>query len=122
PPYDVTFAGMPKGQLRAWADRLDLPDAVAEALSRPADLHVVLLGDGYAEAARLDQVTAVGGPSLWLTSARLAEHLAPPPDVRLLPLSRQSPKAFGSNLIGIRGEIAGRLLIALADDPTLLER
>ena len=122
PPYDVTFAGMPKGDLRTWADHLGLPRDVRDALAQPADLHLVLLGDDYAEAARLDQIPTVGGPALWLTSAKLAETLTPPPDVRLVPLSRQTPRAFGTNLIGVRGEIAGRLLVALADDPDLLDR
>ena len=124
PPYDATFAGLAKKKRRALADHLGIPAALAAALAEPADLHLVLLGDHYAEAACLTDLEFehVAGPALVVASAKLARDLPSRPDLAVVEISRQDPARFGTNLIGLRGEIAGRLLVALADDPALLGR
>jgi len=122
PPYNVTFAGLRKKDRRALSDRLGIPDNVRAFLSEPADLHVILLGDDYADAACLTDITAFGGPALIVASAALARNLEGREGVTVVEIGRQDPVRFGTNLIGIRGEIAGRLLVTLADDPSLLGR
>jgi hypothetical protein len=44
-PYDATFQGMSKRELRKWADTLSVPTAFRGAVAGPYDLAIVLLGD-----------------------------------------------------------------------------
>lgn len=117
-PYDATFTGMSRPEVRAWADALGLPAAARAWLSEPADLAVVLLGEPYLRALQLPRDLAVGAPTLVFTGKG---------GLRLLPtsvspvLTRPADAGrFGAALVELKGELGGRLLALLAREPEQL--
>jgi hypothetical protein len=119
-PYEATFSGMGKRALRAWADQLGVPDAVRGLLAEPYDLGLVLLGNEYLEACRLADDVRLGGPTLLICGANMAKTLPRLPRLRLLALSNAEAKRFSCALIGLKGELAARLLNRLVDEPKKL--
>jgi hypothetical protein len=49
-PYEATFHGMKKGELRDWANQLGAARDFAKLMTRKRDLNLILLGDSYLEA------------------------------------------------------------------------
>jgi hypothetical protein len=122
-PYEATFAGMGKRALRAWADQLDVPTSVRELLAEPYDLALVLLGNEYLEACQISDDVRLGAPTLLICGANMAKALPKLPRLRLLPLSNAEAKRFSCALIGLKGELAARILRRLADaGPVLANR
>jgi hypothetical protein len=79
----------------------------------------VLLGNEYLEACRLGDDVRLGGPTLLICGANMAKTLPRLPRLRLLALSNAEAKRFSCALIGLKGELAARLLKQLADEPKL---
>ena len=121
-PYEATFSDMGKPALRAWADQLEVPAAVRGVLAEPYDFGLVLLGNEYLEACRLGDDIRLGGPTLLICGANMAKTLPRLPRLRLLALSNAEAKRFSCALIGLKGELAARILRRLADGPALAKR
>ena len=117
PPYEVTFQGMPKADLRSWADTLGIPGRVAGALAEPADLQLVLLGDSYWDAVDLQPDATLGGPTLLVCGSAKARTLPTPPGSKILALRRDTARRFSCGLVGLKGELAARLMLWLYEDP-----
>ena len=119
--YDCTFQGMSSHDRQAWAEHLALPPAVTSALGDPVDLNIVLLGDDYFRACvptgRLPTVST----TVVLCGAQTALRLVPAENVRPVVLSESDTRRFGCGLVGLKGEVAGRLIIRLARDPSDLQ-
>jgi hypothetical protein len=113
---------MGKPALRAWADQLEVPAAVRGVLAEPYDFGLVLLGNEYLEACRLGDDIRLGGPTLLICGANMAKTLPRLPRLRLLALSNAEAKRFSCALIGLKGELAARILRRLADGPALAKR
>ena len=116
-PYECTFKGMTVSQRRVWADDLELPEAVRDVLAVPADLSIVLLGDDYLEASLLGSELVLRGPALVFCGAKAALRIPPVDGLQVVVLHRQDTRRLSSGLVGLKGEIGGRLLIRLATDP-----
>jgi hypothetical protein len=116
-PYECTFKGMPAPDRRAWADDLEVPEAVREVLAAPAALSIVLLGDDYLEACCFGSELVVGGPTLVFCGAGAALRVPPVDGLEVVVLHRQDTRRFSCGLVGLKGEIGGRALTRLAADP-----
>ncbi len=114
-PYECTFTGMPKADARAWADVLGIPDAFRCVVGQPYDLGLVLLGDAYIAALRLDPAVMLGGPTIFVVSAKAAGKVLGIANAHTLPFSVEDTRRFACGLVGLKGEIGGRLLTCLAD-------
>ena len=121
-PYECTFQGMARHELREWADRLGVPAAIRRVLAGPYDLGLVLLGDAYLRACALDDAVRLGGPTIFFCGARAAAQLPRLDLARPVVLSTAEARRFSCGLVGLKGEIAGRLLALLAGDPAALAR
>ena len=121
-PYECTFATMKPKALAAWADHLGVPAAIRATLAKPADLTVILLGDDYQEACRLDASVTLGGPTILFCGKAAAKRLPRLPQLRTVLVGNADGKRFNCGLVGIKGEITQRLLARLAADPGLLPR
>jgi hypothetical protein len=121
-PYSCTFQGMTAEVRREWAEHLELAEPVARLLAKPSDLSVVLLGDDYFQACAPNGLPAVNAPTVVVCGARTALRIAPGPNVHPLVLRESDTRRFGCGLVGLKGEIAGRLLRWLSADPTCLEQ
>ena len=121
-PYECTFKGMSAVERRAWGNRLGLREAVQAALATPAELSVVLLGDDYLDACAFGEDLTLGSPALVFCGAGAALRLPPVEGLRCIALHRHDTKRFSCGLVGLKGEIARRLLTRLAAEPHRVAR
>ncbi len=121
-PYECTFATMRKKELRAWADQLNVPADIRRVLAQPYDLGLLLLGDSYLEACALDRAVALGGPTIALCGANTAKRMPHLENLRTVVVTNQEAKRFSCGLVGLKGELARRLLERLAAEPGIAAR
>ena len=121
-PYEGTFQGMKKAEVRNWADELDVPGEIRRVLAQPYDLGIVLLGDSYLEASALDDTVQLGGPTILFCGARMAARLPELPNLRTVVLSNEEAKRFSCGLVGLKGEVSARLLERVSSDDGFVEQ
>lgn len=119
-PYEATFAAMRRDALVRWARRLNVPADVRAALAQPFDLALLLLGEDYLSAADLDDKVATGGPTIALCSGASAARLVQVPTLRTIKLTNAEARRFSCGLVGLKGEVAARVLERVAADPSRL--
>jgi len=117
--YDASFTGMRREQLRRHADQLGIPEAVAQLLTARRRLAVLLLGDNYLRAAQLSSTVELGAPTLAFTSPNSATRLPTMPRLHPITLDNNDARRFSCGLAALKGDLAARLLIRLADSPSL---
>ena len=113
-PYESTFSGMKKAELRTWADELHVPADIRKVLADPYDLAIILLGDDYLRACDLDGQVELGGPTLFFVGKAAASRLPRFSAARSVALTNAEAKRFRCGLIGLKGEMTARLLERLA--------
>jgi hypothetical protein len=116
--YDATFAGMRRAQLRRVAVRLRVPAAVSNLLAQPRKLSLLLLGEDYLQAAHLAAATTLGAPTVVFTSPGGARRLPRSQRLHLVPLDNRDARRFSCGLVGLKGELASRLLVRLVSKPS----
>ncbi len=119
-PYECTFSGMKARELLAWADQLEVPAAFRRVLAGRYDLGLLLLGEDYLRACRLDATVKLGGPTLLFCGQAASRRLPNLPGLRAVPLSNPDATRFSCPLVALKGELAARLLARLAQDSSLL--
>ena len=119
-PYEATFIGMGKAALHQWARQLGIPGNVWSALAAPNDLALVLLGEDYLTACELCDKLKLGGPTLVLCGKASAAKLPKLPNLHPVLLSNADTKRFSCGLVGLKGEVAARLLEVIAAEPKKL--
>ncbi len=119
-PYECTFSGRPRADLRAWAERLGIPGAFRTLMAEPYDLCLLLLGDDYLSACGLDSRLTLASPTIALCGAAAARALPRISGLKTLVLGNAEAKRFSCGLVALKGEIAARLLTRLAETPDLL--
>ena len=116
-PYEATFIGMKRAEARAWASQLNLAADVRALLGQPYDLGLVLLGDDYLEALAIDETVKLGGPTLLFCGKASAARLPALQGLRPIVLANQDATRFSCGMVGIKGELASRVLERLTRDP-----
>lgn len=116
-PYEATFQRMGGKELREWAEHLRAPEDSRRVFGRPYDLGIVLLGDSYLAACGLDDKVQLGGPTLFFCGSLAARRFPAIPQARTVVLTNKEAKRFSCGLVGLKGELAARLLSRLAGDP-----
>lgn len=112
-PYQTSFNGMSRRRAGAWAERLGIPDDLRALLAEPFDLGLLLLGDDYLNACALNPEVELGGPVVAFCAPSTAAHLPIVPGLTAVPLSKADARRFRCGLVGLKGEVAGRLLASL---------
>ncbi len=110
PPYEATFTGMRPAQRERWAERLGIPQRMADLMARPADLRLVLLGHEYLEVTRLSKLPCPV-PTIVL-AAPSAAGLVPPGALHVA-LGQAHAARFHHTLVALKGELARRVLAAI---------
>jgi len=121
-PYESTFRDMRKQALRDWADQLDIPAQVRKVLAKDADLILVLLGDDYWQALDLNGDETLGGAGLFFCGSVMGRTLSFPERATPVVLRRKTAKRFSCGLVGLKGELAARILLWLSEDPSQVDR
>jgi hypothetical protein len=119
-PYEATFIGMRRKEVDAWAQTLGIPAAIRTALVEPCDLCMVLLGNDYLRACALDEQIQLGGPTLFLCGRDAALRLPRIANLHPVVLSNVEAAGFSCGLVGLKGEVAARVLENLANRQKLL--
>jgi len=119
-PYEATFIGMGRKGADAWAQTLSIPTAIRAALAEACDLCIVLLGNDYLRACALDDQIQLGGPALFLCGKDAALRLPQIPNLHPVVLWNAEATTFSCGLVGLKGEVAARVLENLANKPELL--
>jgi hypothetical protein len=121
-PYEATFIGMGKAELRDWARQLGIPRDVRKTLAEPHDVALVLMGNDYLTACELDEHIELGAPTLVLCGKGSLAKLPELKALKPVTLSSTDTKRFACGLVGLKGEVAARLLEVLAANPDSLIR
>lgn len=113
-PYEQTFNGMGKAELNAWSQTLGVPAAMREALAPSFDVGLLLLGETYLTAASLDAKVKIGGPVIAFCGKPSVPKLAAIPKITPVQLTNQDANRFACGMVGLKGELAKRILEQLA--------
>jgi hypothetical protein len=109
-PYDVTFNDMAPVVARWWAQEIGLPQQVQAALAEPAEYGLILLGDRYLDVCQLHAIERAPAATWALCGTASAKRL--PKGIRALPLRQSDTSQFNAGNIGLKGEVAARMLEA----------
>jgi len=118
--YDSSFAGLRKSEIERRADELNIPGDVARTLAKPSALALLLLGDDYMRAAGIDGHVAFGGPAIAFGGTQLAQRFEGVETLKVVAAGKNQARQFSCGLVGLKGELAGRLLEHLAVRPDLI--
>jgi hypothetical protein len=118
--YDESFAGVPAMEIERRAAARGIPATIAARLAKPYALGLLLLGDDYMRAASLRPETELGGPTLAFGGGALANRFAGSSSLEVVPAGKREARRFSCGLVGLKGELAGRLLGLLATRPDLV--
>ena len=113
-PYECTFQGMKKGELRAWAEHLKAGVEARRVFLTPADFTLVLLGGAYLRALALDDEVEFASPVLFFASEKARAHISGRGTFRVVPLSNKEARRFNCGLVGLKGELGKRILRQVA--------
>jgi hypothetical protein len=119
-PYEITFATMKSKELREWADKLNVPEDFRKVVGAPHDFAMILLGDNYLAACNLDETVKFGGPTLLFCGTGMAKKLPKLEGVRVVAISNPEAKRFSCGLIGLKGELASRVLSGIAEPSAVM--
>jgi hypothetical protein len=120
--YDASFAALNKAEIDRRAAALGVPGQIEQLLSRPYALTLLLLGDDYMRAAAIGDEVELASPTIAFCGERLGSRLEAMPSLKVVPAGKQQTRRFACGLVGLKGELGGRLLRLLADDPDLVPR
>lgn len=115
-PYECTFATMKRKAIRAWADTLNVPSDFRSAVAQPYDFGLILLGDNYLQACQLDTTVKFNGFTILFCGQGPAKNVPRLPNLRVVTLSNPEAKRFSCGLVGLKGELAARLLKQLSEN------
>jgi hypothetical protein len=115
-PYEATFQGMGRAELRKWADILGVPQAFREALAAPYDLGLILLGEDYLDACSLDASVKLGGPTLLFCGNKTLNKVPKLANLQSIALLNADAKRFLCGLVALKGELGLRILSQLASE------
>ena len=124
-PYNQTFSGLGKREIEEAAYELDIPEDMSWLLATPYDLALIMLGTDYLIAAGIAGQDVLASPTIALASRSSIQYL-PDPDyqeemaINIVELGVADTRKFGAGFVALKGEIAMRLLLAIADVPDAL--
>jgi queuine/archaeosine tRNA-ribosyltransferase len=121
-PYEITFATMKSKELRDWADSLQVPEDFRKTVAKPYEFGLILLGDNYLTACALDSSVKFGGPTLLFCGTGMAKKLPTLANVRVVPVSNPEAKRFSCGLVGLKGELAARVLAGVKADSSVVTK
>jgi hypothetical protein len=119
PLYDLSFAGLGGGAIEERSAELGIPGALKRILARSHALTILLLGEDYMRAAAIGPTTRFGGPAIAFGGAALARRSVSLP-LRVVPATKSEARRFSCGLVGLKGELGGRLLALLSGEPSLI--
>ena len=112
-PYDESFSGLPTEQVREQADRLGIATDLRRLVAEPCKLTILLVGNDYFDAARLDEAAHWASPTLALVSPSRAARMPIHPNLRALVVGQTLAREWSLPLTLLKGEIVRRVFFDL---------
>lgn len=120
-PYECTFQGMGVKELQSWSTFLKIPDAVRTFFLQNSDLTIVLLSESYLRALALDGNVYYASPTLFMLSKNTRKYVMGQGQYHRLTLQTADTRRFSCGFVGLKGEVARRLLDYLSRHKNLLQ-
>ena len=115
-PYECSFSNMKAQEIEDWASKREIPQNVRRLIENADyDLLLVLLGDDYLRALQLTDDVYFGSPTLFLSASKSERFIKGHGSLSVQKLAIDDAKRFHCGLVGLKGELARRLLVALRD-------
>jgi hypothetical protein len=115
--YDHALTGQAADAIRREAREKNVPSAIRDVLRKPFDAGILLLSDPYLRACELTDEVELGGPVLSFCSPAVARRMPSITGLRTVTLTNAEARRFSCGLIALKGELGGRLLTRLAEEP-----
>lgn len=113
-PYECTFSNMKAKQIVDWSSRRNIPEDTRKLFQKKDyDLLLVLLGDDYLRALQLTDDVVFGSPTLFLCASKSERFIRGSGNLHIQKLLLSDATLFRCGLVGLKGELARRLLVAL---------
>ncbi len=112
-PYDESFSGLPTGRVREQADRLGIATDLRRLVAEPCMLTILLAGNDYFDAARLDEPADWASPTLALVSPSRAARIPIHPNLRPLVVGQTLAREWSLPLTLLKGEVVRRVFFDL---------
>ena len=120
-PYEATFQGMKKGELRNWAEQLCVAKDFAALTGAKRDLNMILLGDSYLEACQITEKTEFASPTLLFCGKGAAKKLSHHKNLKVVTLSNPEAQRFSCGLVALKGELGTRVIQVLSSGATSID-
>lgn len=118
--YDASFSGLGGPEIDRVAEDLRVRASLRNLLRQERDLILLLLGETYMRAAGIGPATRLGGPTIAF-GGRWLERREESLPLRVVPAGRREARRFSCGVVGLKGELAGRLLELVARESDLLD-
>jgi hypothetical protein len=118
--YDASFSGLGGPQIDRAAEGLRIRGSLRTHLREERSLILLLLGEDYMRAAGIGPTTKLGGPTIAFGGRWLVRRGGDLP-LRVVPAGRKEAQRFSCGVVGLKGELAARLLRLMAHEPDLLD-
>jgi hypothetical protein len=112
-PYDESFSALPSGRAREQAERLGIAKDLRRLVAEPCKLTILLAGNDYFDAARLDEQVDWASPTLALVSPSRADRMPIHPNLRPLVVGQTLAREWSLPLTLLKGEIVRRVFFDL---------
>lgn len=117
--YDASFSGLGGPAIDEEAERLRIRTSLRSLLRRDHALILLLLGEDYMRAAGIGSETRLGGPTIAFGGRWLKRRGGDLP-LRVIPAGREEAGRYSCGVVGLKGELAARLLELIACEPEIV--
>ena len=121
-PYECTFQGMKAKVLKELSESRQIPSDFRNIVSQPYDFALILLGDAYLKACAIDETVNFGGPTLMFCGTQTAKKMPSLDKLKVVAISNPEAKRFSCGLVGLKGELAARILSKLWAEKDLVSK
>lgn len=113
-PYECTFQGMKKSDINSFAEHLSIPERFQKLILGNYDLGIMMLGESYLAACKLNSKTTLNFPMVMLGSKKTASQVSKISNLFPVALTNEDTRRFHAGLVALKGEIGARILKKLA--------
>ena len=120
-PYECTFNTLSSNESRKLILRTGVVESFRRLVAEPSDCTLVLLGNTYLRLLDISPYLTFGGRTIFLSGDRAAKRLRSIKGVEAIALSNENARQFSCGMVGLKGEVAARMLKAMSLDRTMIE-
>lgn len=121
-PYECSFNQLTSIQSKELASRTGVVRDFRNFLAEESDYTLILLGNSYLRMLEISPSMSLGGRTIFLASEGFSKRLKDLVGATTIALSNRNTRQFSCGLVGLKGEIAARILKAITLDNTIMNR